>query len=116
MLPSIAGRLVAPPPELLGIGDERCVEALRGEREGIGVRIRGEGGRWEEGGEWTLVHAASPLLLPIAGDPLPHSRGILGQALRGAVTCGVALGASLLASGSSGGASMCLHRATGSGA
>ena len=104
MLPSITGRLVAPPPELLGIGDEGCVETLRGEREGIGVRIWGEGGRREERGEWTLVHTTSPLLLPVAGDPLLHSRRILGQALGGAVTCGVALGTSLLASGSSGGA------------
>ena len=38
MLPSIAGQLVAPPAELLGIGDERCVEALSGERQGIGLR------------------------------------------------------------------------------
>ena len=53
MLPSIAGRLVTPPAELLGISDERCVEALRGERQGIGLRVCGKGGRREEGGEWT---------------------------------------------------------------
>ena len=53
MLPSIAGRLVAPPAELLSIGDERCVEALRGERQGIGLRVCGKGGCREEGGEWT---------------------------------------------------------------
>ena len=53
MLPSIAGQLVAPPAELLGIGDERCVEALRGERQGIGLRVCGKGGCREEGGEWT---------------------------------------------------------------
>ena len=115
MLPSIAGQLVAPPLELLGISDEGCVKALRGEREGIGSQVWGEGGCREEGGEWTLVHATSPLLLLVTSDPLPHSRGILGQALGGTVTCGVALGTSLLASRSSGGAGVCLHRTTGGG-
>ena len=62
-----------------------------------------------------MVRASALLLLPVAGDPLPHSRGVLGQALRGAVTHGVALGAPLLASGSGGGTSVCLHRTTGGG-
>ena len=55
------------------------------------------------------------LLLPVTGDPPPHGRGVLGQALRGAVTDGVALGTSLPSSRSSQGAGMCLHRTTGGG-
>ena len=116
MLPPIAGRLVMPPVELLSVDDERCVEALSGKGQGKGLRVCGKGGRGEEGGEWTLVGTSTLLLLPVTGDPFPHGRGVLGQALGGTVTHGVALGAALLASGSSGGTSVCLHRTTGGGA
>ena len=72
---------------------------------------RAPGGR----GEWTLVHVAPLLPLLVAGDSSPHSHGVLGQALGGPVTQGVALGASLPASGGSGGTSVCLHHTTGCG-
>ena len=116
MLPPIAGRLVMPPAKLLSVDDERCVVALSGKGQGKGLQIWGKGGGREEGGEWTLVGTSTLLLLPVTGDPFPHSRGVLGQALGGTVTHGVALGTALLASGSSGGTSMCLHRTTGGGA
>ena len=115
MSPPIAGRLVAPPAQFLGIGDERCVEAWRDEGQGEGLLVCGKGGRREEGGEWVWARAAIPLLLPVTGDSFPHSSGVLGQALGGTMTHGVALGTPLLASGSSGGTKLCLHRTTGCG-
>ena len=113
MLPSIVGRLMAPPAQLLSVNDERCIVALSSKGQGKGLRVCGKGGCWEEGGEWMLVSMSTLLLLPVAGDPFLHSRGVLGQALRGTVTHGMALGTALLASGSSGGTSVCLRRTTG---